>query len=105
LNAAAVPSVQKRFAHSVEEAEFDIHPYQLHILEEGPAEKATLTRKDGLSHYKELVTKHINRLELKIEMAYKNYNSAYLWRLIKQTLAFLKILEKCANGWHVKLQF
>jgi hypothetical protein len=66
LNAAAVPSVQKRFAHTVEEAEFDIHPYQLHILEEGPAEKATLTRKDALSHYKELVTNIGDDISLKI---------------------------------------
>ena len=56
LNAAALPSVQKRFAHSVEEAEFEVLPFKLHLLKEGPEEKAKLTRKDALSHYRDLVT-------------------------------------------------
>jgi len=53
-----IPAVfnQKRFAHSVEEASFDIVPYKLHLLTEGPAEKTTLTRKDGLDHYRDLVS-------------------------------------------------
>lgn len=51
--------MQKRFAHTVEEAEFEILPYKLHLLAEGPAEKASLTRKDALNQYKELVSKKV----------------------------------------------
>jgi hypothetical protein len=48
-------SGQKRFAHSVEEASFDVVPFKLHLLNEGPLEKAALTRKDALEHYRDLV--------------------------------------------------
>jgi hypothetical protein len=58
--AGSIPSVVKRFAHTVEDASFDIHPFKLHLLQEGPLEKASLNRKDGLEHYKDLVNLKTN---------------------------------------------
>lgn len=50
----ASPSARGRrgMAHSVEEATFDIQPYKLHLLEEGPATTTTLTRADALAYYR-----------------------------------------------------
>ena len=39
-------------AHSVEEATFDIQPYKLHLLEEGPKTTTTLTRTEALEYYR-----------------------------------------------------
>jgi len=52
---ASVQSSQKRFAHTAEEASFEIVPYKLHNLTQGPEEKATITRKDALNYYRDLV--------------------------------------------------
>ena len=56
--AAALPATsgQKRFAHSVEEASFDVVPYKLHLLTEGPELKVSLTRTNALEHYRDLVS-------------------------------------------------
>merc|ERR1712226_936764 len=45
---------QSRSAHTVEEASFDIQPFKLHLLENGPSEKATITRDEALHYYKQM---------------------------------------------------
>lgn len=62
-------NTQKRFAHTVEEAQFDIVPYKLHALTEGPPEKATLTRKEALQNYRDLVM--VRRMETAAANMYK----------------------------------
>ena len=56
-------------ASTVEEATFTIDPCDLHILEEGPKTETTLTRKDALHYYKEMVT--IRRMETAAGNLYK----------------------------------
>lgn len=60
---------QKGFAHSVEEASFDINPYSLHRLTEGPPTSATLTREEAMQYYHNMVT--IRRLETAAASMYK----------------------------------
>jgi hypothetical protein len=52
---AQAQTSQKRFAHTAEEASFEIVPFKLHNLTQGPEEKASLTRKEALDYYKDLV--------------------------------------------------
>lgn len=58
-----------RSAHTVEESTFDIVPYKLHLLDEGPAEKAVLTREDALKYYRQMVT--VRRMESVAANMYK----------------------------------
>merc|ERR1719188_1971618 len=56
-------------AHSVDEASFTIDPCELHILEDGPKTETSLTRKDALHYYKQMVT--IRRMETAAGNLYK----------------------------------
>ena len=56
-------------AHSVEEASFSVDPCDLHVLEDGPKTETTLTRKDALHYYNEMVV--IRRMETAAANLYK----------------------------------
>merc|ERR1712038_2253226 len=60
---------QSRSAHTVEEASFDIQPFKLHLLENGPSEKATITRDEALHYYKQMVI--VRRMESVAANMYK----------------------------------
>ena len=53
----------------VEDASFTIDPCELHILEDGPKTETSLTRKDALHYYKQMVT--IRRMETAAGNLYK----------------------------------
>jgi len=59
----------KNMSNLVEEATFDIEPYTLHLLEEGPPQTTTLTREDGLKYYKDMVV--VRRMETAAANLYK----------------------------------
>merc|ERR1712001_299701 len=59
----------KKMSNTVEEATFDIEPYKLHLLEEGPPQTATLTREEGLKYYKDMVV--VRRMETAAANLYK----------------------------------
>merc|ERR1712180_231130 len=59
----------KNMSNTVEEATFDIEPYKLHLLEEGPPQTATLTREDALKYYKDMVV--VRRMETAAANLYK----------------------------------
>jgi len=59
----------KNMSNLVEEATFDLEPYKLHLLEEGPPQTATLTREDGLKYYKDMVV--VRRMETAAANLYK----------------------------------
>ena len=65
----ATSQTRKGFAHSVEEASFDMEPCVLHILNEGPSSSATLTREDALKYYYDMVV--IRRMETAAANMYK----------------------------------
>merc|ERR1719419_1671144 len=56
-------------SNTVEQATFDIEPYKLHLLEEGPPQTATLTREDALKYYKDMVV--VRRMETAAANLYK----------------------------------
>jgi len=58
-----------RAAHTVEEATFDIVPFKLHLLDQGPNEKAVLTRQEALTYYRQMVT--VRRMESQAANMYK----------------------------------
>lgn len=43
---------QNQLSSTVSEATFDITPYKLHLLDEGPKTSTVLTREDALKYYK-----------------------------------------------------
>lgn len=53
----------------VNEATFDIEPFKLHLLEQGPATTTSLTREDALSYYKDMVV--VRRMETAAANLYK----------------------------------
>lgn len=59
----------KRFAHTVDEATFEIQPYKLHKLDTGPKESSVLTRDDALAWYRQMVA--VRRLETAAANLYK----------------------------------
>jgi len=59
----------KNMSNTVEQATFDIEPYKLHLLEEGPPQTATLTREDALKYYKDMVV--VRRMETAAANLYK----------------------------------
>merc|ERR1739846_77569 len=59
----------KHMSNTVEEATFDIEPYKLHLLEQGPPQSAILTREDGLKYYKDMVV--VRRMETAAANLYK----------------------------------
>merc|ERR1711992_111608 len=59
----------KQMSNVVEEATFDIEPYKLHLLEQGPPQSAILTREDGLKYYKDMVV--VRRMETAAANLYK----------------------------------
>ena len=60
-------NISKRAATS---ANFDVKPYDLHKIENGPSfEGLELTKEDGLEYYKQMQT--IRRMELKADQLYK----------------------------------
>merc|ERR1711915_336761 len=60
-------NISKRAASS---ATFDVKPYDLHKIENGPSfEGLELTKEDGLEYYKQMQT--IRRMELKADQLYK----------------------------------
>lgn len=52
------------------EARFEVKPYKLHKMEEGPSTEVTLKREDGLKIYKEMMT--IRRMEAAANTLYKD---------------------------------
>ena len=59
----------KHMSNLIDEARFDIEPYKLHLLEEGPPQSAILTRQEGLQYYKDMVT--VRRMETAAANLYK----------------------------------
>ncbi|XP_053086423.1 pyruvate dehydrogenase E1 subunit alpha 1a isoform X2 [Pangasianodon hypophthalmus] len=59
----------RTYADFTPQATFDIKKCDLHKLEEGPPEKAVLTREEGLQYYKTMQT--MRRMELKADQLYK----------------------------------
>jgi len=58
-----------RHAHTVEEASFDVSPFKLHILDQGPNSSTTLTREDALHYYRQMVS--VRRMETAAANLYK----------------------------------
>jgi len=58
-----------RSAHTVEESTFDIVPYKLHQLDEGPSQSAVLSREEALHYYRQMVT--VRRMESVAANMYK----------------------------------
>lgn len=66
---ACVPASMRALSGQVNEATFDIEPFKLHLLEQGPATTTSLTREDALSYYKDMVV--VRRMETAAANLYK----------------------------------
>ncbi|MCI4394141.1 hypothetical protein PGIGA_G00165550 [Pangasianodon gigas] len=68
-NGSRVMVSARTYADFTPQATFDIKKCDLHKLEEGPPEKAVLTREEGLQYYKTMQI--MRRMELKADQLYK----------------------------------
>lgn len=60
---------QPKFMSSVADAQFEINPYKLHLLDSGPPETATLTRDEAMEYYRKMVV--VRRMETAAANLYK----------------------------------
>jgi len=68
-SSAILGACNVRHAHTVEEASFDVSPFKLHILDQGPNSSTTLTREDALHYYRQMVS--VRRMETAAANLYK----------------------------------